>query len=218
MRPSPLLTYIASLLLASGTCFAQLTWQEQEVRLDLDSSQSTGSATFEFVNNSGKPVRIAEIKPGCGCTVPSLEKREYAEGESGRFTVKFSVGDRRGSYAVPITVSYDDGSSDVLTLATNIRELVKYFPPQLVWGARDKRASKDVELHWAENEQVSLTAIRSTNDAFKAELLSEHDWHGAHLRITPAGEEVKGVSVIVITTVQGSDRRVRTYTVVARAL
>jgi len=218
MRPSTLLTPIVSLLLATGTCFAQLTWKEQEARLDIDSSQSTGSATFEFVNNSGGVIRITDIKPGCGCTVPTLEKREYAAGESGQFTVRFSIGERRGYYAVPITVAYENGGTDSLTLKTNIRELVKFFPPQLVWNAGEQRSPKEVEFHWAESDPVSISAIRSTNEAFKAELVSDHDWHGARLRISPSSDEAKGVSVIVITTAQGPGRRARTYTVVARGL
>jgi hypothetical protein len=65
---------------------------------------------------------------------------------------------------------------------------------------------------------VKVTALRSVNPAFKAELVDGHDWNGALLRLTPTGDEVTGTSVVVITTAQGSDRRARTYTVVARAL
>ena len=203
--------------LASPACFAGLTWDKPEVLLDLDSSMAGGETVFSFVNDGAEPVKILNIKPGCGCTVPVLEKSEYAPGERGSFSARFTTGERRGSYQVPVHVQLSDGEVAELSLVAQIRELVKYSPPNLQWAAGEKRAPKDVELHWSATDDVKVTALRSINPSFKAELVDEHDWNGALVRLTPTGDDVTGTSVVMITTAQGPDRRSRTYTVVARA-
>lgn len=204
--------------LASPACFAGLTWENPEVMLDLDSSMVGGDAVFRFKNEGTTPVKILNIKPGCGCTVPVLEKAEYAPGASGSFSVKFTTGERRGAYHVPIHVQLDDGTTSELVLVAQIRELVKYFPPNIAWAKGEKRAPKDIEFHWSATDDVKITALRSINPSIKAELVADHDWNGARMRLTPTGDDVTGTSVVVITTAQGPEQRVRTYTVVARAL
>ena len=212
-----LLAVVLSVAMGSA-CAADVKWEETEIVLDLDSSQKGGEAVFRFVNEGTESVKIAKITPGCGCTVPTLEKSEFAPGETGTLSARFTTGDRRGAYQVPVHVLFEDGNTAELSLLTQIRELVKYFPPHLVWAAGETRTPKNVELHWTASDQVEVTSLRSTNAAIKAELVPEHDWNGALVRISPTGDDVKGVSVVVITTVQGPDRITRKYNVVARAL
>lgn len=200
------------------TCLAQLKWEKTEVLLELDSSMEGGEAVFNFVNEGTTPVKIVKIAPGCGCTVPVLEKSEYAAGEKGSFIAKFSTGERRGAYAVPIVVEFESGDGIQLSMVTQIREVVKYFPPNLVWATGEKRVPRNVELHWNTTDLVEVTSLRSINSAFKIELVPDHDWNGALVRLTPKDDSVVGTSVVIITTAQGPDRRSRTYTVVARAL
>ena len=211
-----LLAVVLSVAMGSA-CAADVKWEETEIVLDLDSSQKGGEAVFRFVNEGTASVKVSKIVPGCGCTVPALDKSEFAPGETGSLTARFTTGDRRGSYQVPIQVLFDDGSTGALSLVAQIRELVKYFPPHLVWATGEARTPKNVEFHWSSTDKVEITSLRSTNASIKAELVPEHDWNGALVRITPTGDDVKGVSVVVITTVQGPDRVSRTYTIVARA-
>ncbi|HUG12489.1 MAG TPA: DUF1573 domain-containing protein [Opitutaceae bacterium] len=217
MLSRSLLAVVLSVALASA-CTAELKWEATEVILDLDSSQAGGEAVFRFVNEGTGPVKIARIAPGCGCTVPVLDKTEFAPGETGTLSARFTTGERRGAYHVPIVVVFDDDTTAELSLVAQIRELVKYFPLNLVWTNGETRASKNVELHWNTTDKVEVTSIRSVNPAFKAELAPDHDWNGALVRISPSGDDVKGVSVVVITTVQGPNRISRTYTLVARAI
>jgi hypothetical protein len=213
-----LLAAMTLVALAVPACIAGLKWETPEVLLDLDSSMAGGDAVFSFVNEGTTPVKILNIKPGCGCTVPVLEKTEFAPGEHGTLSTRFTTGERRGAYHVPIHVQMDDGSLAELSLVAQIRELVKYFPPNIAWAKGEKRAPKDIEFHWSASDDVKITALRSVNPSIKVELVADHDWNGARVRLTPTGDEVTGTSVVVITTAQGSERRVRTYTVVARAM
>lgn len=213
----PLIATLALAVLSSHACNAGLTWENPEVLLALDSSMAGGEAVFTFVNDGAAPVKILSIKPGCGCTVPTLEKSEFAPGERGSFSARFTTGERRGSYRVPIHVQLGDGVVAELLLVAQIRELVKYFPPNLVWPRGGKRVPKDVEFHWSATDDVKVTALRSVNPSFKAELVEGHDWNGALVRLTPAGDDVTGTSVVIVTTSQGPDRQSRTYTLVARA-
>jgi len=217
----PVRRLIAALLpltFAVTTCIAQLNWVTTEVLLDLNSSQEGGSAVFEFVNEGRLPVRIAKVDPGCGCTVPTLSKTEFAPGGKGSLSAHFTAGERRGVYRVPIRVDFEDGQSDGLTLIAQIRELVKVFPLNLAWAPGEKRAPKDVEFHWTASEQVEIVNVRCTGTTFTAALVPNPEWSGGLLRLTPVGETATGVAVVIVTTVQGPDRRGRSYTLVARAL
>jgi hypothetical protein len=216
LLPRPLFAVALSAAIASA-CAAELKWEAAEVILDLDSSMAGGEAVFKFVNDGTTTVKILNIKPGCGCTVPTLEKSEYAPGERGSLSARFTTGERRGSYHVPIHVQMDDGAIGELSLVAQIRELVKYFPLNLVWAKGEKRTPKNVEFHWSATDDVRVTALRSVNPSFKAELVEGHDWNGALVRISPTGDDVTGTSVVIVTTAQGPDRRSRTYTLVARA-
>ncbi len=59
---------------------------------------------FKFTNTGSEPLVIEDIRSTCGCTVPELEKKEYAPGESGEVKVIFNPHNRKGVNERTITV------------------------------------------------------------------------------------------------------------------
>ena len=213
-----LLLSVVVLLVAVAPASAEVKWANTDVVLDLTSADDSGVATFGFVNNETTPVKIVKVAPGCGCTVPTLEKQEFAAGESGSFTARFTVGERRGVYRIPIHVAFEDGTTSELSLVVKIRELVKYVPEHLIWDPGEARTPKDIELHWKASDPVEVTKVRSISPSFKVELVPEDKWHGALVRVTPLGDKLTGTTVVMMQTAQGPGKRSRVYTVVGRAL
>ena len=209
---------LVALLAAVTPASADVTWANTDVVLDLTSANETGVAKFEFVNNGSEPVKIVKVEPGCGCTVPTLGKQEFAAGESGSFSARFTVGERRGVYRIPIHVAFEDGTTSELSLVVKIRELVKYVPEHLIWDPGEARTPKDIELHWKASDPVEVTKVRSISPSFKVELVPEDKWSGALVRVTPLKDDLTGTTVVTMQTAQGPRKRTRVYTVVGRAL
>lgn len=45
--------------------------------------------TYEITNTGTNPLIIAQVKPGCGCTVPDYTKDPILPGQKGKITLKF---------------------------------------------------------------------------------------------------------------------------------
>lgn len=50
------------------------------------------SHTYEITNTGTNPLIIAEVKPGCGCTVPEFTKEPILPGKKGKISLKFDSG------------------------------------------------------------------------------------------------------------------------------
>lgn len=63
---------------------------------------------FPFTNEGTEPLEIRDLRSTCGCTVPALEKTEYAPGEGGEITVIFNPHNRSGLNQRTVTVTTND--------------------------------------------------------------------------------------------------------------
>jgi YbbR domain-containing protein len=59
---------------------------------------------FVFTNTSGKTVTINNVKPSCGCTVPSYPKTDLKPGEKAVITAKYDA-KKTGSFSKTLTVT-----------------------------------------------------------------------------------------------------------------
>lgn len=78
---------------------------------------------FRFTNTGKGPLEMGNLTGSCGCTVPQLEKKTYAPGESGEITVTYNPANRQGSQHTTITVNSNDPTAPIQTL--NVRSTVK---------------------------------------------------------------------------------------------
>jgi hypothetical protein len=61
--------------------------------------------TYVFTNTGGSPLKVTDVKPGCGCTTPDWTKEEVAPGDSGKITVRFDPKGKVGKQKKSVEVS-----------------------------------------------------------------------------------------------------------------
>ena len=67
------------------------------------------TVTFEGENICSKPVTILDVRPQCGCTVPSFSRKEVRPGEKARITVTFDPSGTYGEQKRYLTVIATNG-------------------------------------------------------------------------------------------------------------
>lgn len=77
------------------------------------------NVSFHFKNVGDKPLVIAQVTAGCGCTIPEQPTKPYAPGESGEIKATFNSSGKTGSQSKPVyvTANVDPGMT---TLTFNV--------------------------------------------------------------------------------------------------
>lgn len=173
-----LLSGLAALPLA---CSA-LTWTTQTITLATAPFQKTQDATFEFKNDSDRPVTIVDLQTGCDCLTVATDQKTYAAGSRGVLTGKFTVGDRIGRYERKVTVLTDESEIPIqLVLQIDVPALADVTPQTLFWELRDPGAEKTVEVRPTGDLHIEFTELQATNEDFIARL--ETLVAGRHYRV-----------------------------------
>ena len=69
---------------------------------------------FTFVNKSGRPIKIVNVQPSCGCTTPDWTREIIDDGESGIIKASFDPRGKAGYFNKSITVTTDLNASPVI--------------------------------------------------------------------------------------------------------
>ena len=77
---------------------------------------NTYDTVFRFINSGVSPLVIEQVKAGCGCTTPALEKKVFAPGESSEIAVRFKPRGG-GRQTKRITVFTNDPAQPTVTLS-----------------------------------------------------------------------------------------------------
>lgn len=62
---------------------------------------------FEFTNVGDQPLKITNVQPSCGCTVPKWPAEAIQPGAKGRILAKYATKNRVGSFTKFLTISSD---------------------------------------------------------------------------------------------------------------
>lgn len=73
------------------------------------------ATTFTFVNRGDRPLRIAAVRPSCGCTVPRYTDSEVPPGSVGEVEVVFDATGRAGRVRQSVVVIAEVGADDLVT-------------------------------------------------------------------------------------------------------
>jgi hypothetical protein len=91
---------------------------------DFGSIQESGgnvATEFSFLNNSGRPIRIVDVRPSCGCTTPDWTREAIAPGKSGVIKASFDPRGKIGYFNKSITVTTDySGAPITLQIKGNV--------------------------------------------------------------------------------------------------
>jgi hypothetical protein len=101
-----------ALLTEAGPGRAELRFAAPRADLgEVRSGAKLGHA-FAFVNAGPGPVEIVEVRPGCGCLRPRLERTRYRPGEPGAITLDVNArGESAGPHTWRLQLLYRDGDT-----------------------------------------------------------------------------------------------------------
>jgi len=96
-------------------------------------ANTKNTCEFKFTNEGNDLLEIKRIKAACGCTTPTLSKKQYQPGESGIIKVTYRTGPGTGKTTKTVQVYTNDknNSTATLTLKANIIKKVDYEPRTL---------------------------------------------------------------------------------------
>ena len=138
---------------------------------DMD-PDSSNVCEFAFKNVGDALLKILNVHPDCGCTVFTLEKKEYAPGESGTLKIKYHSVPRGGSVARRIVVSSNDPVEPnvTLTMKGRVVERVAYEPTKLNLLLKGGvEAPPTVTLTSLDGKPFSIKGIKSSVNAISAQ-------------------------------------------------
>lgn len=175
-------------LLAAGfgrPALAALVFEKETIETTGVAGEDVIEAEFRFLNDGKEPVVVTDVASSCGCTVPELSKKDYAPGERGKLTARFTVGDRQGRQVKTITVRTNENSY-ALNLVATLPVRFKATPRLVVFRPGDTGA-KVVRIGFEADGPVTLEGVESLHPGFKVEVSVIREGVDYELKVTPAG-------------------------------
>lgn len=197
----PCAAALLSLVAAVPSWGAGLAWQKERLELTPEIGQRVVRTAYPFTNVGAGPIMVVGVKPSCGCVATSLEKFEYAPGESGQIDVTFDAEMDKGvalaERTIEVTTSDAPESPKVLELKVHVREAVSVTPNELVWPhGRESKPQSVVVAATSGVEAIKLVAV-GENDNFAVEVKPEVEGQRYRLTITP--KDTKAPSSATLT-------------------
>lgn len=154
--------------------------------------------TFKFKNTGLTTLILEKPKAKCGCTVPDLEKLEFAPGEEGTMDVIFHPQGKHGEQSQPITINSNDPDepSRVIYIEASVRHLIHLDPPMLNFGPVVKGESKSMIVRVSGSEEAfeawHATATNRAHFGVKVLGTGESEVDGEKMRTTEVEVTVRG--------------------------
>jgi hypothetical protein len=133
---------------------------------------STNPCKFKFKNKGAGILKISEVTKTCGCTVFTLEKKEYAPGEEGAIDVGYNADKTSGSRIRHLYVLSNDTDNPKveLTIKASIAQKIAYEPEKLDYTLKGENAGVVVlTLHSVDDQNFAITAFNATGNAVSAD-------------------------------------------------
>jgi hypothetical protein len=127
---------------------------------------------FKFKNTGDAVLKIVEVTKTCGCTPYSLDKTEYAPGESGTLKVQYHPGARPGAATQHLSVLSNDVARPEVQLTVKATVVVKvvHEPATLTLLPKDNNAGYPaITLTSLDGQPFSITYFKSTANCVAAD-------------------------------------------------
>lgn len=103
---------------------ASIAWDKEKHDFQNVPQNVPATVTFSFVNDTGAPVLITDVKTSCGCTTPHYTNKPIPPGGTGEVKASYNA-KKLGHFTKTVTVTTDageNGTRTVLTLMGNVVE------------------------------------------------------------------------------------------------
>jgi hypothetical protein len=213
------LTTFLLVLTATSWLNAELVFESQEIELQAALSDEQAEAVFRFRNEGDAPITIKRVRSSCGCTVPELDKNDYAPGESGEIRALFTFGSRSGKQQKRITVETNEGSGKVHTLMfiTHIPEWGRIQPQLLRWTLDEELSPKEIRLEIELPDQVSVAGRTAEMEHFTVEETGSEAGSRVY-SVTPKGTAARVTERFEVTLSAGEGASAKTRQMVVYCL
>jgi hypothetical protein len=120
---------------------------------------------FRFTNTGNSVLKISEVSKACGCTPFSLEKTEYAPGESGTLRVRYYAEPPYGNTQKQLFVHSNDRRNPniALNIEARVAAKVDFEPKALRLSLKHQNAGcPQITLSSLDNQPFSIRSFKST--------------------------------------------------------
>lgn len=158
-----------AVLLYAPMALAQLVWENTSLHFEPEPQAASVKGEFRFTNKGDYAIRVLSIKPSCGCTTASLEKRLYQPGESGSIAATFNLSASPGDVDKTISVWTDDkaGETVKLKIGATVKEYVRVTPRNLLWREGNPLEAKSIDIKVVHDEPINVSMGEPDNDEFE---------------------------------------------------
>jgi hypothetical protein len=156
---------------------------------------------FPFTNRSTRTITVTEVKPTCGCTVATLERRVFTPGEGGVVTVVFTgSGTDSGLQQKRVHVLTDDPDEAdiVLTVEVVLPEGPTIDHRFLTWDRGGALSTQVVTVRIPERLPLSVTEAVDHRQLFAVELRRTDDPKVVTVAVTPHQTDRPSVGDVTI--------------------
>jgi hypothetical protein len=164
-----ILTFALSILLAAAAR-AELKWEQTTLDLHPAIGDKQAVGHFKYENVGKTPVHFKLVRASCGCTAARTQKDHVNPGEKGEITATFNIGGRTGMQVKTVTVQTDDPdpkrATTILTLKTDIPQLLTIQPVLVYWQSGEEAKSKTITVKTNQGAAISELNVTSSNPTF----------------------------------------------------
>jgi hypothetical protein len=129
---------------------------------------------FVFRNIYEEDLHVVGVRTSCGCTSPTVTKRDLKTHETAEVIASFNTRTFQGQHGATLTVTFDkpDYAEVQLRVAGNIRGDVTFDPPFVDLGTVDlgKGAERQVRVTRLGSAPWEIKDVRSANSNFEVSL------------------------------------------------
>jgi len=156
----------------------KIFFEQTTLELGYVSPGSTNDCEFKFQNKGQGKLIISEITKTCGCTPFTLEKNDYAPGESGIIKIQYHADTGNGVRTRHLFVLSNDSANPKvdLTIKATIVQKVTAEPERLEYTLKGPKAGvAELTIKSVDDKPFKISKFESTSDAVTANIAPDQN-------------------------------------------
>lgn len=157
---------------------------------------------YKFKVTGEQKIHIKSLEVSCSCLTATLNKAEYAPGESGEVKVVFTIGSLEGELEKAVTVSTNDAKNPDIQLdcIASVEKIFDIQPVTAVWEQGSKPTTKEVKIKVLGANPINIQKFTSSRPNLQAELNTVKPGREYVLKLTPKSTEQSELAAITLET------------------